>query len=150
MAETGRQAAGIDSIAFETSCYVLDLALLATARGVDPDKYHLGLGQFQMAVPPPDEDVVTLAARAARRALRETDPAALRCCCLRRSQGLIIPRRQGFMSIVCWGCPNRCRVVELKQACYSATCALQLALPFCASIQIKKCLLIASDVLVMV
>ena len=28
------------------------------------------------------------------------------------------------------GLPARCRVVELKQACYSGTAALQLALPF--------------------
>ncbi|WPY01348.1 Hydroxymethylglutaryl-CoA synthase [Candidatus Trichorickettsia mobilis] len=44
--------------------------------------------------------------------------------------------------------PSRCRVVELKQACYSATVSLQMALPMLYNnlSQSKKILLIASDI----
>ena len=35
------------------------------ARGADPAKFHVGLGQDRMAIPPPDQDIVTLAANAA-------------------------------------------------------------------------------------
>jgi hydroxymethylglutaryl-CoA synthase len=34
-------------------------------RGVDYNKYAVGIGQEKMALPPPDEDIVTLAAGAA-------------------------------------------------------------------------------------
>jgi len=46
---------GIDAISFYTSRYWLDLAALATVRGIDPQKFWVGLGQRKMAVPPPDE-----------------------------------------------------------------------------------------------
>jgi len=55
---------GIDQISFYTSQYFLDLRALAEARGVDPDKYVVGIGQSKMGIPPPDEDVVTMAASA--------------------------------------------------------------------------------------
>ena len=60
---------GIDTLSFYTSHYALDLARLAEVRGVDPDKYFVGLGQRKMAVPAPDEDIVTMAAVAAQAAI---------------------------------------------------------------------------------
>ena len=56
---------GIDAISFYSSNYFLDLKTLGAARGVDPDKYYVGIGQEKMAIPPPDEDIVTMAASAA-------------------------------------------------------------------------------------
>ena len=54
---------GIDTLSFYTSHYALNLARLAEVRGVDPDKYLIDwLGQRNMAVPSPDEDIVTMAA----------------------------------------------------------------------------------------
>ncbi len=41
---------------------------------------------------------------------------------------------------------NRCRVVELKQACYSATAAIQMACALVARDPSKKVLVVASDV----
>ena len=57
---------GIDQISFYTSQYFLDLRTLAEARGVEPEKYLTGIGQSRMGIPPPDEDIVTMAASAAR------------------------------------------------------------------------------------
>ena len=56
---------GIHDLAVATAGFVLELDDLAVAAGVDPAKYRLGLGQEQMSVPGPDEDVVTMAAAAA-------------------------------------------------------------------------------------
>ena len=52
---------GIDQLHLYSSHYYVDLKTLATERGVDVDKFYRGIGQEQMAVPAPDEDVVTLA-----------------------------------------------------------------------------------------
>lgn len=56
---------GIHDLSIATASRVLDLALLAERAGIDPDKYRIGLGQDQMSVPAPDEDIVTMAAAAA-------------------------------------------------------------------------------------
>jgi hydroxymethylglutaryl-CoA synthase len=44
------------------------------------------------------------------------------------------------------GLPSRCRVVELKQACYSATAALRMAMGLVAMRPQSKVLVIASDI----
>ncbi|EPI54071.1 hypothetical protein HMPREF1572_01356, partial [Gardnerella vaginalis JCP7275] len=38
---------------------------LAIARGIDPNKFTIGIGQSQQAVPPNHQDIVTLGAQAA-------------------------------------------------------------------------------------
>jgi hydroxymethylglutaryl-CoA synthase len=137
---------GIDTIAFHTSHYSLDLASLAAARGVDPDKFAVGLGQQKMAVPPPGEDVVTLAANAALRALRTVDSSSIEMLLFATESGIDQSKAAGIYVHDLLGLPERCRVIELKQACYSGTLALQLALPFIRQYPNKKVLLIASDI----
>jgi hydroxymethylglutaryl-CoA synthase len=137
---------GIDTLAFYTSHYKLDLACLAEVRGVDPDKYFIGLGQSQMAVPPPDEDIVTMAANAAREALRDVDYSSIEMLLFATESGIDQSKAAGIYVHDLLGLPQRCRVIELKQACYSATFALQLALPFLRQYPDKKILLIASDI----
>ena len=137
---------GIDTISFYTSHYFFDLAHLATLRGIDPDKYAVGLGQYQMAVPPPGEDIVTMAANAAQRAIRDIDPESIEMVLFATESGVDQSKAAGIYVHDLLKLPARCRVVELKQACYSATCGLQLALPFLQQNPHKKVLLIASDI----
>ena len=68
---------GIDKLAFYTPPFYLPLATLAQARGVDADKYHIGLGQKHMAVIPPDESIVTMAANAASILLQDQDKSSI-------------------------------------------------------------------------
>ena len=69
--------AGIESLGFYVPHYFLDLASLAELRGIDRDKFYVGIGQERMAIPAPDEDVVTMAANASTRALRNVDCDAI-------------------------------------------------------------------------
>ncbi|MGO2518390.1 MAG: hydroxymethylglutaryl-CoA synthase, partial [Leuconostoc falkenbergense] len=64
---------GIDKIAFYTPEYVLDLVTLAKARGDEPDKYTIGIGQDEQAVIPNYEDVVTMGANAARQIVNDQE-----------------------------------------------------------------------------
>jgi hydroxymethylglutaryl-CoA synthase len=137
---------GIDTIAFYTSNYFLDLADLANERGIEKDKYYIGLGQHKMAVPPPGEDVVTMAANAGLRALRDIDVNSIEMLLFATETGVDQSKSAGIYVHDLLKLPERCRVVELKQACYSATLALQLAVPFLRQFPDKKVLLIASDV----
>ncbi len=137
---------GIDQIAFYTSRYVFDLACLAKQRGIDADKFLVGLGQEKMSVPPPGEDVVTMAANAAIRATRSIDLNSIEMLLFATESGIDQSKAAGIYVHDLLGLPERCRVIELKQACYSATLALQLALPFLRQHPNKKVLLIASDI----
>lgn len=137
---------GIDSIAFYTSHYALELDVLAKARGIDPDKFSIGLGQKMMSVPAPDEDVVTIGANAALRAIRDIDVNAIEMLLFATESGIDQSKAAAIYVHDLLNLPQRCRVIELKQACYSGTLALQLALPFLRQHPDKKVLLVASDI----
>ncbi len=137
---------GIDVMGFYTPHYYLDLKVLAKARGIDVNKFHTGLGQKKMAVIPPDEDVVTMAADAGFRVLQHVDPEEIDLLLFATESAIDQSKAAGIFVHRLLKLPARCRVVELKQACYSATAGLQMALPMLRQNQGKKILLIASDV----
>ncbi len=50
----------IDRLSFFIPNLYLDMTDLAESRGDDPAKYHIGIGQDQMAVNRANEDIITL------------------------------------------------------------------------------------------
>lgn len=137
---------GIDSIAVYTSRYVLDLSTLAAARGIDPDKFYVGLGQHKMSVPPPGEDIITMAASAALKAIEGVDINSIEMLLFATESAFDQSKASGLYVHELLGLPARCRTIELKQACYGATAAIQLALPYLRENPDKKVLIIASDI----
>lgn len=137
---------GIDQLAIYTSHYALNLADLAQARGIDPEKYHTGLGQYTMSVPAPGEDIVTMAANAAAQVLQPDNVNAIEMLLFATESGIDQSKAAGIYVHDLLRLPAHCRIIELKQACYSATAGLQLALPFLRENPTKKVLLIASDI----
>jgi len=139
-------AAGIDAIGFYTTNYFLDLKTLAAAREVDVNKFYTGLGQQKMAVIPPDEDVVTMAAEAGAEALKSVDPNDITFLMFATESSIDQSKAAGIFVHKLLNLPAHCRVIELKQACYSATAGIQLALPLLRENPKAKILLIASDI----
>lgn len=137
---------GIDALAIYTPRYVISHETLACARGIDADKFHIGLGQYEMSVAPPGEDVVTMAANAAREVLRDIDLQSIEMVLFATESGIDQSKAAGIFVHGLLNLPTHCRVVELKQACYSGTAAIQLALPYLRENQHKKILVIASDI----
>lgn len=137
---------GIDTLAFYTPRYSFDLANLATLRNVDPDKYTLGLGQQSMSVIPPGEDIVTMGASAAQKALTGIAISQIDMLLFATESGIDQSKAAGLYLHELLNLPASCRVVELKQACYGGTAGLQLALPYLRENPDKKVLLIAADV----
>jgi len=137
---------GIDAIGFYAPHYYLDLKVLAAERGVDANKFLTGLGQEKMAVVPPDEDVVTMAADAGFQVLKHVDPDDIQLLLFATESGIDHSKAAGIFVHRLLNLSPRCRVVELKQACYSATAGLQMALPMLRDNPKAKILLIASDV----
>ena len=137
---------GIDRLSFFTSHYYLDLAILANARGIDVNKFYVGLGQEKMAVPAPCEDTVTLGANAARQALSDTPLETIDTVLFATETGIDQSKAAGVYLKDLLDLPSNIRVIELKQACYSATAALQMAIAMVHTKPEKKILIVASDI----
>jgi len=137
---------GIDRISFYTSHYYVDLKTLAAARSVESDKYYVGIGQEKMGIPSPDEDVVTLATSAAWPLMQDGELEGVELLLFATESGIDQSKAAGIYVHGLLEMGSRCRVVELKQACYSATAGLQMAIAFVARNPGKKALVIASDV----
>ena len=137
---------GIESLSLYTPGYYLDLALLADERGVAHGKYVDGIGQERMAVPAPDEDVVTMGANAARQALEGIDRNQIDTLIFATESGIDQSKAAGIYVHSLLDLPSRCRTFEVKQACCSSTAALQMALASVAMKPKRKALIIAADV----
>lgn len=140
---------GIDSLSFYTSSYYLDLKILAENRNINPEKAYLNLGQKQTSVFPPDEDIVTMACNAAEKIiakLSSDEVNAIEMVLFATESGVDFSKAASTYVHRMLNLPKRCRVLELKQACYSATCGLQLALDKARQNPRKKILLLASDI----
>lgn len=137
---------GIDEISFYTSNYYLDLRTLAEVQHTDPDKYYEGIGQEKMGMAAPDEDVVTMAANAALPLIERVGTDVISTLMFATETGIDQSKSAGVYVHRLLGLNANCRVVELKQACYSATAAIQMACALVARQPEKKVLVIASDV----
>lgn len=138
--------AGIDQISFYTPRYCVSLRELAEVRGVAWEKYLVGLGQEIMGVPPPDEDIVTMAASAAKPIIDAVGGDAIELVLFATESGVDQSKSAGMFAHGLLGLPSRCRVVELKQACYSATLGLRMAAQMVTAQPQKKALVLASDI----
>ncbi|MCV6590639.1 MAG: hydroxymethylglutaryl-CoA synthase [Marinobacterium sp.] len=137
---------GIDEISFYTSNYYLDLRTLAEVQKTDTEKYYQGIGQEKMGMAAPDEDVVTMAANAAQPLIERVGTDAVTTLMFATETGIDQSKAAGIYVHRLLGLHDNCRVVELKQACYSATAALQMACALVARQPEKKVLVVASDI----
>lgn len=137
---------GIHDIELATSHYVLELDDVAAHAGIDPAKYRKGLGQDQMSVAAPDEDIVTMAAAAAAPIIERNGADGIRTVLFATETGIDQSKAAGVFVHGLLGLSPNVRVVELKQACYSATAALQSAIGLISRNPGERVLVIASDV----
>ncbi|WP_405137668.1 hydroxymethylglutaryl-CoA synthase [Nocardia sp. NBC_01388] len=140
------QPVGIHDLSFATTHYALDHAVLAERLGVDVDKYYLGIGQEKMSVAAADEDIVTIAAAAARPILARHGTDDIRTVLLATESGVDQSKAAGLYLHSLIGLPNTARVVEIKQACYGGTAGLQFAAGLIARDPSQRVLVIATDI----
>jgi len=137
---------GIDLISFYTSSQYLDLNSLAEARGIDPQKFSVGIGQKQMCIATTDEDPITMGANAAAKILADCDKSSIQTVLFCTESSVDQSKAGGIFIHKLLDLPSNCRVVELKQACHSATSAVQLACGLVTRHPEKSVLIIASDI----
>jgi hydroxymethylglutaryl-CoA synthase len=150
MIKSGSMNAGIDAIGLAVPSLTLELADLARARQVEPAKFLDGLGTTRISIPPVDEDAVTLATRAARRALDLGGVSAseIGLCIVGTETGVDHSKPVAAFVHGLLGLPSGCRIYETKHACYGTTAGLQSALDWirAGSARGKKALVIGSDI----
>ncbi|WP_280465113.1 hydroxymethylglutaryl-CoA synthase [Nocardia brasiliensis] len=137
---------GIHDIALATGHYAMDLAELARHNGVDVNKYYIGLGQTSQTVPATDEDIVTMAAAAAKQIVAKHGVEGIRTILFATETGIDQSKAAAVYVQDLIGLPAATRAVELKQACYGGTSALQLAAGIVARDPEQRVLVIASDI----
>lgn len=137
---------GIHDLSFATSEFVLPHTALADYNGTEIGKYHVGIGQESMSVPAADEDIVTMAAAAAAPIIARHGKDRIRTVVFATESSIDQAKSAGIYVHSLIGLPSATRVVELKQACYGATAALQFAIGLVQRDPAQQVLVIASDV----
>lgn len=137
---------GIDKIGFYTTPLYLDLTELAQARGVDPNKYLIGIGQEKQAVIPPTQDIVTMGANAADRILTDEDRKQISTIIVATESGIDNSKAAAIYVKELLQLDPFVRAVEVKEACYSGTAALQFARGLISLNPDEKVLIIAADI----
>ncbi|MDR2976672.1 MAG: hydroxymethylglutaryl-CoA synthase [Streptococcaceae bacterium] len=137
---------GIDKINFYVPQRYIDMTDLAEARGVDPAKFHIGLGQDQMAVTTANEDIITLGANAASEILTAEDRAAIDLVIVGTESSVDESKASAVILHNLLGIQPFARAYEIKEACYSGTAALMMAKQHVEAHPEQKALVIAADI----
>ncbi|PJE95973.1 hydroxymethylglutaryl-CoA synthase [Streptomyces carminius] len=143
---SGNLPIGIHDLSLATTQYVLMYEALAAQNGTSVAKYHWGIGQRSMSVPAADEDIVTMAAQAAAPVVARHGADRIRTVVFATETSVDQSKAAGIYVHSLLGLPSAARVVELKQACYSGTAALQFAIGLVHRDPSQQVLVIASDV----
>ncbi|TQJ37135.1 hydroxymethylglutaryl-CoA synthase [Streptomyces sp. NBC_00080] len=139
-------AIGIHDLSFATTGFVLPHTALAEHNGTDIGKYHAGIGQQSMSVAGADEDIVTMGAAAAAPIISRHGADQIRTLVFATESSIDQAKSAGVYVHSLLGLPSATRVVELKQACYGATAALQFAIGLVHRDPAQRVLVIASDI----
>lgn len=118
---------GIDLIHFATADFYLGLDTFAAEKGTELDKYTIGIGQEKMSIAPPDEDVVSLAAKATAPILEQIDRNQISAVMFATETGVDQSKSAGVFLHGLLKLSKHCRVIELKHACYSGAAGIQMA-----------------------
>lgn len=137
---------GIDKIGFFTPHLYVDMIQLAKAREVDPDKFTIGIGQDKMAVVPPTQDSVTMAANAAKSILDDDDKAHIDLIIFGTETGVDHSKSGATYVHRLLGLKPAARSIEMKQACYAATAGIQMAKAHVALHPNSRVLVLGSDI----
>lgn len=137
---------GIDKIDYFTSDLYLDLRELAIARNEDPDKYTIGIGQDYQSVIPNSQDAVTLAANAAIKIVDEYEQQKIDLILFATESGVDNSKSAAIYLQRLLNINSNAKGIELKEACYGSTAALQLALGHISLHPESRVLIVGSDI----
>ncbi len=137
---------GIDKINLAVPHHYIDMVELAKTRGVDPDKFTIGIGQDRMSYALPNEDAIAMAANAAEPILTSEDKEQIDQVIFATESGVDYSKSGATFLMELLVIQPFARAFEIKQACYGATAGLLNACDYVALRADRKVLIIASDI----
>ncbi|EKB56081.1 hydroxymethylglutaryl-CoA synthase [Facklamia hominis] len=137
---------GIDRIHFYLPPKYVDMGLLAEARGVDPNKYLIGIGQEKMAVTDATIDIVSMGLNAAYPIIQEEDKDLIDQVIFATESAFDYSKAAATYLHESLGIHAFAKSYEIKEACYGATAALQIACDYVRLRPERKVLVVASDI----
>ncbi|EFR31359.1 hydroxymethylglutaryl-CoA synthase [Eremococcus coleocola] len=137
---------GIDKIGFYVPQQYLAMEDLSDARHVALEKFTVGIGQDKMAVPEIYEDIVTMGANAAEQILSDQDKQDIDQIIFATESSFDLSKSAASYIHDLLEIQPFARSFEMKQACYSATAALQMAKDYVLLHPEAKVLVISSDI----
>ena len=137
---------GIDKIGVYIPPYYLDMSDLADARGVEVDKFKIGIGQDKMAVTTIEHDIVALGANAAAQILTDEDKAQIDQVIFATESGFDFSKAASTYIHELLEIQPFAKSFEIKQACYGATAAIQMASDYIRLRPNRKVLVISADI----
>lgn len=136
---------GIDKLSVYLPHFYLEMDELAKARGAEVEKYTIGIGQNKMAVPTIQEDIVALGANAANLILDDEDRATIDQVIFATESSFDFSKAASTYIHELLNIQPFAKSFEVKEACYAATAALQMACDYVRLRPDRKVLVISSD-----
>ena len=137
---------GIDKIGFAMPKYFLDIRDLAIGRNENANKFVKGLMQSEMSIAPVTEDIVALGASAAEQILDEEDKKNIEMVIVGTESGIDQSKASAVFIHNLLEIQPFARCIEIKEACYGATAALNFAKNYIEQNENASVLVIASDI----
>lgn len=139
---------GIEKMNLYAGSLVLDIEKLAIARNRDVKYFKDELLIDKKSQNVDYEDVITMAVNAAKPIITEQDKKDIELCIFATESGLDYCKTNSTYVCKYLGLKPQVRNFEIKNACYAATCAVQMANSWIASgvAPGKKALIISSDI----
>lgn len=141
-----KQLVGIDKIGVYVPERYIEMKDLALARGIDPDKFRLGLGQDQMGFPTIGQDIVAMGANAAFQIINDEDRKLIDQVIFATESSFDFSKAAATYIHELLEIQPFAKSYEMKQACYSGTAGLQAACDYVRLRPERKVLVITSDI----
>lgn len=137
---------GIDKISFNASNKYISIEELAIKRNVEIEKYTKGIGQIEMSIIDRTQDIVVLGALASKDILDKEDKEKIDLIIFATESSIDQSKAASIYIKNILNINNYCKCIEIKQACFSATAALDFARGHILQNENSKVLIIASDI----
>lgn len=140
------QSVGIDKMGIYIPERYIEMETLAKARGIDPDKFRLGLGQDQMAFPTLEQDIVAMGANAALQVVAPEERSTIDQVIFATESSFDFSKAAATYIHELLDIQPFAKSYEMKQACYSGTAAFQVACDYVRLRPDRKVLVVTSDI----
>ncbi|WP_251717744.1 hydroxymethylglutaryl-CoA synthase [Lactobacillus agrestimuris] len=137
---------GIDKIGFYTPNKYVDMVDLAHARGDDPNKYLIGIGQKQMAVADQTQDAVSMGINATLKYLDQIDKDKVGLLVFGTESSVDQSKSASLFVKSALHLRPEVRTFEVKEACFGLTAGLIIARDFVRVHPDETAIVIGSDI----